>query len=183
MFGTFPILRPIFHVMKNVGRVILEECKGQARICNRNSLVPPWGNCRALARLKGASLNYLSASEQSNLGKQLFCGLIKCTGGNCGKNHTGEGCGGEYHPVYTGNLPQYEAGSEGSERAADSNGKQISSEQGHGATGNNAEYHLYKHVDDVVHSEHHTEHTCKDTCDNVAFKAEAGADEYGDWCR
>ena len=31
MFGTFPILRPIFHAMKNVGRVILEECKGQAR--------------------------------------------------------------------------------------------------------------------------------------------------------
>lgn len=30
-FGTFPILRPIFHKMKNAGRVILEECKGQAR--------------------------------------------------------------------------------------------------------------------------------------------------------
>ena len=29
--GTFPILRPIFHIMKNAGRVILEECKGQAR--------------------------------------------------------------------------------------------------------------------------------------------------------
>ena len=26
-FGTFPILRPIFHKMKNAGRVILEECK------------------------------------------------------------------------------------------------------------------------------------------------------------
>ena len=25
------ILRPIFHVMKNAGRVILEECEGQAR--------------------------------------------------------------------------------------------------------------------------------------------------------
>ena len=31
MLGTFAILRPIFHVMKNAGRVILEECKGQAR--------------------------------------------------------------------------------------------------------------------------------------------------------
>ena len=31
-FGTFAILRPIFHVMKNAGRVILEECKGQARL-------------------------------------------------------------------------------------------------------------------------------------------------------
>ena len=30
-FGTFPILRPIFHKMKNAGRVILEECNGQAR--------------------------------------------------------------------------------------------------------------------------------------------------------
>ena len=25
--GTSPILRPIFHKMKNAGRVILEECK------------------------------------------------------------------------------------------------------------------------------------------------------------
>ena len=30
-FGTFTMLRPIFHKMKNAGRVILEECKGQAR--------------------------------------------------------------------------------------------------------------------------------------------------------
>ena len=30
--GTFAILRPIFHVMKNAGRVVLEECKGQARL-------------------------------------------------------------------------------------------------------------------------------------------------------
>ena len=29
--ATSAILRPIFHAMKNVGRVILEECKGQAQ--------------------------------------------------------------------------------------------------------------------------------------------------------
>ena len=162
----------------------MRASKGDLHVSGAERIIPQADISSAVrALLKGASLNYLSASEQSHFGKQLLRWLIECTGGNCGENHTGEGCGGEYHPVYTGNLPQYEAGSEGSERSADSNSKQISSEQGHGATGNNAEYHLYKHVNDVVHTEHHTQHACKDTCDNVAFKAEAGADEYGDWCR
>ena len=44
--GTFPILRPIFHIMKNAGRVILEECKGQARLYTKSRL------CRRLFAVK-----------------------------------------------------------------------------------------------------------------------------------
>ena len=53
MFGTFPILRPIFHVMKNVGRVILEECKGAGKNLQSNFLGSPLGELSSVSETKG----------------------------------------------------------------------------------------------------------------------------------
>lgn len=135
---------------------------------------------RQLSLRRASFCCYLSASEQSNLGKQLLSGLIKCTGSNRGKNHTGSSCGGECNPAYTGNLPQHKARSEGTYWTADSDGEQICAQKRHRAADNKTEYHLYNNVEDIVRTKHHTQHAGQNTGDNVTFKAEAGADEYGD---